>query len=147
MQTARAITNRFQDFTLVNLAPLVHRTEGRGPYLVTQDGSAPDDPVQRACSFVLTRRGTWLHFYLYLALPEAVRAACAQFDTSQEALQTAESLPSRVVVEDVVSLQELLQQLGFEPADPAGRTLLQEMKRRHAGNLPSSEHLQQRARE
>lgn len=132
MKAAPAITNRYQDFTLLNLAQVVHRTEGRGPYLITQDGSAPGDPVQRGCSFVLTRRGTWLHFYLYLALPEAVRAACAQFDTPQEAMQMAESLPAQAVVEDALSLPELLQQSGFEPADQTGRALLDEIRRRHA---------------
>jgi hypothetical protein len=135
MKAAKAITNDYQDFTLLNLAQLVHRAEGRGPYLVTQDGSAPGDPTLRQCSFVLTKRGTWLHFYLYLALPGAVRTACAQFETLQEAMQQADSMPPQVVVEDAVSLQELLLHYGFEPAadDLTSQALLKEMQRRHAG--------------
>ena len=134
MKTASAITNRYQDFQMLNLARLVHRVEGRGPFLVTQDGCDPDDPSMRACSFVLTRRGTWLHFYLYLALPEAVRRHCAQFETGEEALQRADSLPGKVIVESASSLQELIREAGFEPdaADLTGNALMQELKKRHA---------------
>ena len=133
MKTANAITNSYQDFKVLNLCQLVHHVEGRGPFMVTQDGCAPDDPAMRNCSFVLTRRGTWLHFYLYLALPEMVRRKCAHFETVAEVLQQADSLPSKVIVEDAASLQELLHEVGFEPAaeDAAGCALLQEIKGRH----------------
>lgn len=139
MKIASAITNRYQDFQVLNLSQLVHRVEGRGPYMVTQDGCDPDDPRMRACSFVLTKRGTWLHFYLYLALPESVRRQCAQFETIEDALQRADSLPGKVVVENAASLQELIREAGFEPdvADATGQALLQEMKKRH-GVEPNS---------
>ncbi len=133
MKTARAITNRYQDFQVLNLSQLVHHLEGRGPFMVTQDGCDPDDPTSRSCSFVLTKRGTWLHFYLYLALPESVRQNCAHFDTVAEVLQRADTLPSRVMVEDALSLQELIREAGFEPGetDSTGRALLRELKKRH----------------
>ena len=139
MKPASPITNQYQDFKVLNLAQLLHRTEGRGPYMITQDGCDPNDPTMRACSFVLTRRGTWLHFYLYLALPEPVRRSCAQFETITEVLQHARSLPEKVTVEDAASLQDLLHQSGFEPdaADAAGRALLQEIKNRH-GRAPDT---------
>ncbi|HXG46653.1 MAG TPA: hypothetical protein VNO52_03440 [Methylomirabilota bacterium] len=135
--TTHAITNRYQDFQVLNLAQLVHH-EGRGPYMVTQDGCDPDDATRRACSFVLTRRGTWLHFYLYLALPEAVRRKIAHYETVAEVLQRAESLPPSVVVEDAASLQELIRECGFEPAedDLTGQALLREMKQRHGVAVP-----------
>jgi hypothetical protein len=133
MKTANAITNRPQDFKILNLCQLVHHVDGRGPFMVTQDGSEPNDPKMRECSFVLTKRGTWLHFYLFLALPDTVRQKCAHFETAADALHRAKSLPSEVVVETAASIQELLQECGFEPdsEDAAGRALLREMQRRH----------------
>jgi len=134
MKTAHAITNHPQDFKILNLCQLVHHVEGRGPFMVTQDGCDPDDPKMRECSFVLTKRGTWLHFFLYLALPEMVQQHCAHFETIAEALHRADSLPSEAVVETAASLQEMLQECRFEPAsgDAAGRALLREMQRRHS---------------
>jgi hypothetical protein len=134
MKTANAITNRSQDFKLLNLCQLVNHVEGRGPFMVTQDGCDPADPRMRECSFVLTKRGTWLHFYLYLALPETVRQKCAHFETVAEALQRAGSLPPEALVETAASLQEMLQECRFEPAsgDATGRALLREIQRRHA---------------
>ena len=133
MKTANAITNRSQDFKILNLCQLVNHVEGRGPFMVTQDGCDPNDSAMRQCSFVLTRRGTWLHFYLYLALPETVRQKCAHFETVTEALQRSDSLPSKVIVEDAASLQELIREAGFEPDadDATGQALLRELKKRH----------------
>ncbi len=133
MKSANAITNRYQDFHVLNLCQLVHHVEGRGPFMVTQDGCDPDDPTMRECSFVLTRRGTWLHFYLYLALPESVREKMAHLDTVAEVLQRADSLPAKVIVENAASLQELIREAGFEPdaGDATGQALLREMKKRH----------------
>lgn len=133
MKTANAITNRYQDFQVLNLCQVVHHVEGRGPFIVTQDGCDPNDPTMRACSFVLTRRGTWLHFYLYLALPESVRQHCAHFETVADMLQRADALQGKVVVESAASLQELIREAGFEPdaADATGQALLRELKKRH----------------
>lgn len=133
MKTANAISNRYQDFQVLNLCQLVHHVDGRGPFMVTQDGCDPNDPTMRACSFVLTKRGTWLHFYLYLALPESVRQHCAHFETVADVLQRADALPGKVVVENAASLQELIREAGFEPdaADVTGQALLRELKKRH----------------
>lgn len=133
MKPASAITNQFLDFHLLNLAELVHHTPGRGPFMVTQDGCDPKDAAMRACTFVLTKRGTWLHFYLYLALPEAVRQACAHFDSVAEILNHAESLPPGVIVETAASLQDLLLGAGFEPAegDVEGHAVLRALRIRH----------------
>lgn len=141
MKTANSITNSYQDFQVLNLCQLVHHVEGRGPFMVTQDGCDPNDAAMRNCSFVLTRRGTWLHFYLYLALPEKVRAQCAHFETVAEVLQRADSLPPKVIVEDAASLQELIREAGFEPdaADATGQALLREMKKRHGADTTSTQ--------
>lgn len=137
MKTANAITNRYQDFKMLNLCRLVHHVDGHGPLMVTQDGCDPGDPRMRECSFVLTKRETWLHFYLYLALPEMVRQKLAHFQTVAEALQRAGSLPEKVLVEDAASLQELIRSTGFEPdaGDLTGQALLREMKSRHSAGL------------
>lgn len=134
VKLANSITNHFQDFHVQNLCQLVHHVEGRGPFIVTQDGAAPDDPRMRQCSFVLTKRGTWLHFYLYLALPEVVRNQLTYFDTIAAVMRGAETLPPKVVVEDASSLQDLLRDTGFQPdtSDLIGQALLREVSLRHA---------------
>ncbi len=136
MLATRTITNSYQDFQLLELSRLLH-TEGRGPFMVVQEGAAPDDSAMRHCSFVLTRRGTWLHYYLFLALPEDVRQRIAMFDTVADVFARAEFMPERIRVEDAVSLQELLHSSGFEPgaADTQGRALFEELRRRHPGEL------------
>ena len=96
MKIASSITNQFPNFHVQNLCRLIHGVEGRGPFIVTQDGAAPNDPQMRECAFVLTKRGTWLHFYLYLALSEKVREQCAYFETVAEVLQRADTLPANV---------------------------------------------------
>lgn len=100
MTARRAITNRLQDCQLLELGKLLGRPDTRGPFLLVQDGADPADPRMRECSFVLTRRGTWLHYYVYLALPEATRRRCALFDTSHEVLQLVDGLTGPVRVED-----------------------------------------------
>ncbi len=140
MSATKIITNSYQDFHLLALGQLLSHGEGHGPFIWVQDGCAPDDPRQRVCSFVLTRRGTWLHYYLFLALPEAVRRKCAMFETSAEALALASTLPARPVVEDSLSLPELIHAAGFSPADSdaAGHALLVELQRRHPNaSLPN----------
>lgn len=133
MTARRAITNHLQDCQLLDLGRLLGHEGNRGPFLLVQDGCDPADPKMRECSFVLTRRGTWLHYYLYLALPESIRRRCALFDTSPEVMQLAEGLPGKVQVEDPLSLQEMLREYGFQPnpEDFTGRALLEQLKARH----------------
>ncbi len=130
---SRVITNQYQDFHLLALGQLMSQGDQRGPFMWVQDGCAPDDPRQRSCSFVLTRRGTWLHYYLFLALPDPVRRHCALFETTAEAFDRAAALPGKPVIEDALSLPELIQLAGFTPSDSdaTGRALLDELKRRH----------------
>jgi hypothetical protein len=133
MKIAGPIRNETQALQVMNLSQVVHRTEGRGPYLIMQDGCDPQDPRMRSCSFVLTRRGTWLHFYLYLALSESARAQCAQFETAAEAMTAAGALTGQVTVESAESLQEFLREGGFMPTacDLTGNALLEAVRKRH----------------
>jgi hypothetical protein len=140
MIAQRTITNRLADCELFDLSKLMGSGQTRGPFLLVQDGCAPGDPRMRECSFVLTRRGTWLHYYLYLALPETVRRRCALFDRAHEAMQRVETLPDEVRVEDSHSLQELLHEHGFEPdpSDLAGKALLERLRQRHPDRAAST---------
>lgn len=131
MIASRSITNRYQDFRLLDLSKLMKRTDGRGPFLLVQEGCDPADPQFRECSFVLTRRGTWLHYYLFLTLPEIVRRRCAMFESSGEALEFAGNLAHPVTVETAVSLQEWIHQTGYQPAaeDAVGQALHHDLAR------------------
>lgn len=130
---SRILTNHYPDFQLQELGRWLGDGSQRGPYLISQDGAAPEDPQQRHCTFVLTRRGTWLHYYLFLALPEEVRRRCALFDTTREALECAGGLSGGPRVEDAHTLPELIRDAGFAPAesDALGRALLEDLQRRH----------------
>lgn len=138
MTALRSLTNRLDDCQLLDLARLLRTPGGHGPYLLVQDGCDPADPRQRHCSFVLTRRGTWLHYYLYLALPEDVRRRCALFEKGHEALEQVAGMGSEVRVEDTHSIQELLRDHGFEPdpSDFTGQVLLERLRSTHP-NRPS----------
>ncbi|HAB17333.1 MAG TPA: hypothetical protein PLX89_10955 [Verrucomicrobiota bacterium] len=133
MTASRTITNSYRDFQLLDLSRLLKTSVGRGPFLLVQDGCDPSDPKLRECSFVLTRRGTWLHYYLFLTLPETVRRRCAMFEGSAEALSFAANLPAQVTVENPISLQELIHDSGFEPdaSDAVGKALLEQLHDRH----------------
>jgi hypothetical protein len=66
----RTITNDYKDAQILNLG-----SEGeRGPYLVTQTGIAPSDPLLKTRMFVLRPDGYWVDFNAYASQgkPEAM---------------------------------------------------------------------------
>jgi len=66
----RTITNDYKDAQILNLG-----SEGeRGPYLVTQTGIAPSDPLLKTRMFVLRPDGYWVDFNAYASqgTPEAM---------------------------------------------------------------------------
>jgi hypothetical protein len=66
----RKITNEYKDAQILNLG-----SEGeRGPYVVTQTGVAPSDPLLRTRMFVLRPDGHWVDFNAYASQekPEAM---------------------------------------------------------------------------
>lgn len=130
----RTISNHFPDFRLLNVAATTHHPERRGPYMVTQTGSAPGDPTQRECTFALTRKGTWMHCFLFFMLPRDLRRSVAVFEDMTAVTQLCDSLPSKPVVETVDSLQELLHEAGFQPLaeDPVSQALMEELQSRRA---------------
>jgi hypothetical protein len=132
----RAITNSYHDFRILNVSKRTRHPEQRGPFMAIQEGSDPNDPQMRECTFVLTRRGTWMHCYLFLMLPTPLRRQVAVFDKPQDILALAEELsPKPVAIETARSLHELIgssvQALADD--DPTSQTLLTELKRRKHG--------------
>ena len=66
----RTITNDYKDAQVLNLG-----SEGEhGPYLVTQTGVSPNDPLPKTCMFVLRPDGNWVNFNAYACRgkPEAI---------------------------------------------------------------------------
>ena len=64
------ITNNYRDAHILNLG-----SEGeRGPYLVTQTGVSPKDPIPKTRMFVLRPDGNWVDFNAYASQgkPEAI---------------------------------------------------------------------------
>ena len=66
----RTITNDYQEAQILNLGSEVER----GPYLVTQTGIAPSDPLLKTRMFVLRPDGHWVDFNAYASQgkPEAI---------------------------------------------------------------------------
>lgn len=130
METASSITNDFRDFQLWNLmaqaAPAP--APARGPYMVVQDGCDPEDPVSRKCSFVLTRRGTWLHCYLFFMLPDTVRRGVGVFDSVQDVFELAERLVGKPRVESANSVPDLLGAAGYDFSRPEAQAFLAQMR-------------------
>jgi hypothetical protein len=121
MLAQRVITNLGQDFQLLNLAPERGHPQQRGPFLVAQEGAAPDDPHQRHCAFFLTRRGTWVHQFLAFNLAPIARRELVEFESAAEALTASGNLIGAPVVETLDSLQAWLRELHLENAlDLAG---------------------------
>jgi hypothetical protein len=121
MLAHRAITNLGQDFQLLNLAPERGHPQQRGPFLIAQEGAAPNDPHQRYCAFFLTRRGTWVHQFLAFNLAPLARRELVEFDSAAEALTISGNLLGAPVVETLDSLQAWLRELHLDHAlDLAG---------------------------
>ena len=66
----RAITNNYRDSHILNLGS----GDERGPYLVTQTGVSPNDPLAKERMFVLRPDGCWADFNAYTCQgkPEAM---------------------------------------------------------------------------
>jgi hypothetical protein len=58
----RTITNNYRDCQILNLGT----GADRGPYLVTQTGVAPTDPLPKTRMFVLRPDGRWVDFNAYV---------------------------------------------------------------------------------
>jgi len=140
MNATKTITNSFHDFHLLEISKTTHHPEKRGPFMVSQSGSAPGDPELRECIFVLTKRGTWMHLYIFFLMSHELRHRVAVFDSAAEVMQLAETLVGKPVVETMESLPELLNDSGCNPAheDPVSSALMEEIRKKHPKGLPPS---------
>ena len=89
------ITNNYRDAQILNLGS----SGERGPYVVTQTGVSPRDPIPKTRMFVLRPDGCWVDFNAYASQgkPEALDEIV--FSTTTQILETFGKLfgPPRVL--------------------------------------------------
>jgi len=80
----RTITNNYRDAQILNLGS----GSERGPYLVTQTGVSPRDPMPKTRMFVLRPDGCWVDFNAYASQgkPEAMDEIV--FSTTTQIMET-----------------------------------------------------------
>jgi hypothetical protein len=93
----RTITNNYRDAQILNLGSEVEK----GPYLVTQTGVAPSDPMPKTRMFVLRPDGCWVDFNAYACQgkPEAMDEIV--FSTTAEVMEAFAKLLGRPRVLDL----------------------------------------------
>ena len=93
----RTITNDYRDAQILNLGS----GGERGPYLVTQTGVSPNDPLPKERMFVLRPDGRWVDFNAYACQgkPEAMDEIV--FSTTAEVMETFAKLLGRPQVLDL----------------------------------------------
>src|SRR5258708_39620772 len=91
------ITNNYRDAHILNLGS----GDERGPYLVTQMGVSPSDPLPKERMFVLRPEGRWvdLNAYACQGNPEAMDEVV--FSTTAEVMETFAKLLGRPQVLDL----------------------------------------------
>lgn len=107
----KVISNNYQRVRLLSLrnwesaSEFPERDHG-GPYLVLQEGYAPEDMTSTCDEFLMTKDGSWVTTGLFLRLPRETRQQEFIFGRAAEVIGMLEALPSKACV---VS--------GSEPAD------------------------------
>ena len=93
----RTITNDYRDAQILNLGS----GGERGPYLVTQTGVAPTDPLGKKRMFVLRPDGRWVDFNAYACQGEPEAIDEIVFSTTAEVMETFGKLFGRPQVLDL----------------------------------------------
>lgn len=81
-ELAHSISNDWQHFHLLSLDKVpalagLASVPGHGPFVISQEGSAPGDLKFRSYQFLLTRENTWLPLFAFVKLPvEERRGLC-----------------------------------------------------------------------
>ena len=126
----RTITNDYKDAQILNLG-----SEGEhGPYLVTQTGVAPSDPLPKTCMFVLRPDGNWVNFNAIASQgkPEAMDQIV--FSSMAKIMETFGMLFGRPrVLElpiDKVGLDAWIERHSSDPLQ-AARAWVEQYKARH----------------
>jgi hypothetical protein len=102
-ENLRILTNAYFDVRLISLKdwPRASEFETRdpgGPFVIVQEGFAPDDVEAEPDEFVLARCGQWLPIAFFLGIPLEQRCADFVFGTMAELIELLESLPSKAAV-------------------------------------------------
>ena len=127
----RTITNDYHDAQILNLGA----GSERGPYLVTQTGVAPRDPLPKTRMFVLRPDGFWVDFNAYASQgkPEAMDEIV--FSTTTQIMETFGKLFGQPRVLDLPVNEDGLKAwiARQEHGDPleAARAWAKEYKMRH----------------
>src|SRR5947199_4249942 len=110
------ITNNYRDAHILNLGS----SGERGPYLVTQTGVSPKDPLPKERMFVLRPDGRWVDFNAYACQgkPEVIDEIV--FSTTAEVMETFAKLMGRpqvlILPVDEAGLTDCIQlQQGGDP--------------------------------
>ena len=77
------ITNNYRDAHVLNLGS----GGERGPYLVTQTGVSPNDPLPKERMFVLRPDGRWVDFNAYACQDKAEAMDDIVFSTTAEVME------------------------------------------------------------
>jgi len=127
----RTITNDYRDSQILNLGS----SSERGPYLVTQTGVSPRDPIPKTRMFVLRPDGNWVDFNAYTSQGKPEVLDEIVFSTTTQIIETFGKLfgPPRVL--DLPVNEEGLKAWieRQEHSDPlqAARAWAKEYKMRH----------------
>jgi hypothetical protein len=124
------ITNDYKDAQILNLGSEVER----GPYLVTQTGIAPSDPLLKTRMFVLRPDGHWVDFNAYASQgkPEAIDEIV--FPSMTKIMETFGKLFGRPRVLDLpideAGLKDWIERHSNDPLE-AARAWVEQYKVRH----------------
>jgi hypothetical protein len=124
------ITNDYKDAQILNLGSEVER----GPYLVTQTGIAPSDPLLKTRMFVLRPDGHWVDFNAYASQgkPEAIDEIV--FPSMTKIMETFGKLFGRPRVLDLpideAGLKDWIERHSSDPLE-AARAWVEQYKVRH----------------
>src|SRR6202040_1495560 len=80
----RTITNDYRDAQILNLSS----GSERGPYLVTQTGVSPRDPMPKTRMFVLRPDGYWVDFNAYASQGKPQALDGIVFSTTTQVVET-----------------------------------------------------------
>jgi hypothetical protein len=94
----RTLTNDYNDCELLNLG---YNRNGHGPYVVRQDGVAPESLRTQEDRFYLRKDGTWVLNVTALTLPEKEQEQFI-FENAAELYATVQDLGGKPVVEDTL---------------------------------------------
>jgi hypothetical protein len=126
----RTITNDYKDSQILNLGS----ADERGPYLVTQTGVAPSDPLPKTRTFVLRPDGHWVDFNAYASQGKPEAMDDIVFSSIPKVMETFGTLFGRPRVLDLPidekGLQAWIERHSNNPLQ-AARAWVEQYKVRH----------------